>query len=33
MADASVRFVGDDIDLAVWQALATRDGGEVVAVP
>jgi prepilin-type N-terminal cleavage/methylation domain-containing protein len=33
MADASVRFVGDDIDLVVWQALATRDGGEVVAVP
>ena len=29
MCDASVRFVGDGIDLQAWRALATRDGGEV----
>jgi prepilin-type N-terminal cleavage/methylation domain-containing protein/prepilin-type processing-associated H-X9-DG protein len=29
MCDASVRFVGDGIDLLTWRALATRDGGEV----
>lgn len=29
--DASVAFINDDIDLAVWQALATPDGEEVVS--
>src|SRR5207249_2085306 len=28
MADGSVLFVSDSIPLAVWQALATRGGGE-----
>jgi len=28
-ADGSVQFETNSIDLAVWQALATRDGGEV----
>jgi prepilin-type N-terminal cleavage/methylation domain-containing protein len=28
MGDGSVRFVPDTIDLAVWQAVATRGGGE-----
>ncbi|MEN1680091.1 MAG: DUF1559 domain-containing protein [Planctomycetota bacterium] len=27
--DGSVHFQADDIELAVWRALATRDGGEV----
>jgi prepilin-type N-terminal cleavage/methylation domain-containing protein/prepilin-type processing-associated H-X9-DG protein len=31
MCDASVRFVADSVDLAVWQAIGTRSGGEVVA--
>ncbi|TWT31274.1 hypothetical protein KOR34_46500 [Posidoniimonas corsicana] len=29
MADGSVRYVNDAIDLAVWQAMATIQGGEV----
>lgn len=29
MADGSVRFVRDSIDLAAWRAMATRAGGEV----
>jgi hypothetical protein len=29
-ADASVRFVGNSINLTVWQALASINGGEVV---
>ena len=28
MCDASLRFVTDDIDLAVWRAMATRAGEE-----
>jgi hypothetical protein len=28
-ADGSVKFYADDIFLPVWQALATRDGGEL----
>ncbi len=28
--DGSVRFVSNQIDLATWRALGTRDGGEVV---
>jgi len=31
LCDASVRFVADAVDLAVWQAIGTRSGGEVVA--
>jgi prepilin-type N-terminal cleavage/methylation domain-containing protein/prepilin-type processing-associated H-X9-DG protein len=31
MCDASVRFVTDGIDLRIWRALATREGGEVEA--
>ncbi len=30
MADGSTRFVNDNIDLLVWMALGTADGGEVV---
>jgi hypothetical protein len=28
--DGSVRFFKDGVDLAVWRALATRSGGEIV---
>ncbi len=30
MMDGSVRFVRDGVELAVWRALATRNGGEAV---
>jgi prepilin-type processing-associated H-X9-DG protein len=33
MADGSVRFVADEIDLAPWQALGSINGGEVVGAP
>ena len=33
MADGSVRFFADEIDLKVWRAMGTRSGGEAVAVP
>ena len=33
MADGSVNFVGDSIDVKVWRSLATRAGGEVVQLP
>jgi prepilin-type N-terminal cleavage/methylation domain-containing protein/prepilin-type processing-associated H-X9-DG protein len=33
MADGSVRFVPDGIDLTTWRALGTRSGGEVAALP
>jgi prepilin-type N-terminal cleavage/methylation domain-containing protein len=33
MCDKSVRWFSDGIDLAVWQAMATREGGESVAPP
>ena len=32
-ADGSVRLITDDVDLATFRALATRAGGESVAVP
>jgi prepilin-type processing-associated H-X9-DG protein len=33
LADGSVRFVGDGINLSLWQAFATIAGGETVDVP
>ena len=33
LADGSVRFVPDGIDLMAWRAMGTRSGGEVVALP
>ncbi len=30
MADASVRFIDEEIDTAVWNALGTKAGGEVI---
>ena len=33
MLDGAVRFVGDGVNLAVWRAAATRDGGETVGLP
>jgi len=33
MADCSVRFISDSIDLATFRALGTRAGGEVASAP
>jgi hypothetical protein len=33
LADGSVRFVADAIDLPTYRALATARGGEAAAVP
>ena len=33
MADGSVRFFTDNIDVGLWQALATRGGGDTAYVP
>jgi prepilin-type N-terminal cleavage/methylation domain-containing protein/prepilin-type processing-associated H-X9-DG protein len=33
MTDGSVRFYTDNIDLAIWQALATRGYGDIVSSP
>jgi prepilin-type processing-associated H-X9-DG protein/prepilin-type N-terminal cleavage/methylation domain-containing protein len=33
MADGSTSFYTDDIDLATWQALSTREGVEMVSIP
>jgi len=33
VADASVRFISDTIDLQVYHGLGTRDGGEAVSLP
>ena len=31
MVDGSVQSINDDVDIEVWRALATRDGGEVAS--
>jgi hypothetical protein len=31
LCDGSSRFVSENIDLGVWQALGSRDGGEVIS--
>lgn len=31
MADGSVHFISENIDLATWRGIGTRDGGEVVS--
>ncbi len=33
LMDASVRSFSETLDLKVWQALATRDGGEAISAP
>ena len=33
MADGSVRFVTNEIDMAIWKAMATRAGNETVRIP
>lgn len=33
LMDGSIRFVAETLDLAVWQAMSTRAGGEVVELP
>jgi prepilin-type processing-associated H-X9-DG protein len=33
LADGSVRFVADGIDLTTWRAMGTRANGEVVTLP
>jgi hypothetical protein len=33
LADASVRFIADEVDLTVWRSLATKAGGESITVP
>ena len=30
LCDGSVKFVSDNVDHAIWQALSTRQGGEVI---
>ena len=29
-SDGAVKFINDTVDLAIWQALGTRDGHEVI---
>jgi hypothetical protein len=33
LCDASTRFISDSIDLNVWRALSTSEGGEPIQVP
>jgi prepilin-type N-terminal cleavage/methylation domain-containing protein len=33
MMDASVQFIANNVDINVWRALSTRDGGESAGVP
>ncbi len=30
LCDGTVRFIGDSIDITIWRALSTREGGEVI---
>jgi hypothetical protein len=30
MGDGSIRFVNENVSLAVWRGLGTRNGGELV---
>jgi hypothetical protein len=30
LGDASVQFIGESVDLTVYQSLGSRDGGEAV---
>ena len=33
MADASLKFITDDIALTTWRAMGTMNGGEIVSEP
>jgi len=33
LADGSARFVGDSVEILVWQAMASIQGGEVYDLP
>jgi hypothetical protein len=33
LADGSVRFVTNNIDLGLWRAMGTRAGGETISLP
>jgi hypothetical protein len=33
LADGSVRFVNNNIDIVVWRGLATRENGDVATAP
>ncbi len=33
LADGSVQFVGDEVDLNLWRAMVTIAGGEVLESP
>jgi prepilin-type N-terminal cleavage/methylation domain-containing protein len=33
LADASVRFIANEVDLSVWRSLGTKAGGESITVP
>ena len=33
MADTSMKYIVDSVDLRVWQAMSTRAGGEQVTIP
>ena len=33
LCDGSIQFINNSVDLATWQALSTRAGGEAVAIP
>ncbi|MDO4557933.1 MAG: DUF1559 domain-containing protein, partial [Planctomycetia bacterium] len=33
LADASVRFVSDSVDLHIWRSMSTANGGETISLP
>jgi prepilin-type processing-associated H-X9-DG protein len=33
LADGSVRFIDDQIDLSLWRGIATQAGGETALLP